>query len=125
MHLRAVVEGREVVVRWDPNPHTPIHVDDVCSQLEALLDAAAVPALIVNWGGDEAVTVQEWCGYAAEMAGTEAHIRVQPVSNATRSAATDQTLRRSITGPSRVPFAEGFRRVYEARYPNGPAEGGA
>jgi nucleoside-diphosphate-sugar epimerase len=120
IHLDAVVAGREVVARWDPHPHTPIHLEDVCHQVEALLDAAAVPALIVNWGGDETVTIQDWCAYAAQLAGTEAKVRVQPVPNSTRSGATDQTRHMSITGPCRVPFAEGFRQIYQARYPAGP-----
>jgi len=115
-HMDAVVAGKEAVARWDPNPHTPIHTDDLCDQLEALLGVANVPATIVNWGGDEPVTVQEWCAYAAELAGTEALVRVQPVAGASRGGGTDPTRRRSITGPCRVPFREGFCGVFEARH---------
>ncbi|MBW2271089.1 MAG: NAD(P)-dependent oxidoreductase [Deltaproteobacteria bacterium] len=116
-HMDAVVAGKEVVARWDPNPHTPIHTDDLCDQLEALLDAASIPATIVNWGGDEPVTVQEWCAYAAELAGTQANVRVQSVAGASRGGGTDPAKRRAITGPCRVPFRDGFRGVYTARYP--------
>ena len=35
-----------------------------------LLDAASVPATIVNWAGDEAVSVQEWARYFGELTGT-------------------------------------------------------
>ena len=46
--------------RWDPMPYSPIHDDDIAAQLEPLLGAASVPATIVNWCGDEPVSVQEW-----------------------------------------------------------------
>ena len=48
-HLDAVAAGQPVQTRWDPMPYSPIHDDDICAQLEPLLDAATVPATIVNW----------------------------------------------------------------------------
>ena len=68
-HLDAVAAGEPVRTRWDPIPYSPIHDDDICAQLEPLLDAATVPATIVNWAGDEPVTVQEWCAYFGELLG--------------------------------------------------------
>ena len=59
-HLDAIAAGEPVHTRWDPMPYSPIHDDDICAQLEPLLDAASVPATIVNWGGDEPVSVQEY-----------------------------------------------------------------
>jgi nucleoside-diphosphate-sugar epimerase len=106
----------EVSARWDPMPHHPIHVDDVCDQLEAMLDAASSPANIVNWSGDEAVTIQQWCAMVGEWSGKQVRLKVEPVANATHSAGTDPGKRQSITGPCRVPFREGFRAIYDARY---------
>ena len=37
----------------------------------------------------------------------------------------DVTRRLAITGPCKVPFADGMRRLYETRYPNGPDAGPA
>ncbi len=48
-HLEAVASGQPVRTRWDPMPYSPIHDDDICDQLEAMLDAATVPATILNW----------------------------------------------------------------------------
>ena len=53
-------------------PYSPIHDDDICAQLEPLLDAASVPATIVNWGGDEPASVQEYCAYFGELLGVDA-----------------------------------------------------
>ena len=58
-----------VRTRWDPVPYSPIHDDDINAQLEPLLDAATVPATIVNWAGDEPVSVQEWSAYFGELLG--------------------------------------------------------
>lgn len=116
INMDMIMADREVSVRWDPMPHNPIHADDVCLQLEAMLDAASTPANIVNWGGDEAVTVQEWCAMVGEWSGKEVKMVTQPIPNSTHTAGSDQTKRKSITGPSTVPFCEGFKAIYDARY---------
>ena len=59
MHMEDIIAGKAVVTRSNPCAYTPIHEDDIAAQLEALLDAASVPATIINWGGDEIVTVQD------------------------------------------------------------------
>jgi uncharacterized protein YbjT (DUF2867 family) len=114
--MAMIVADKEVPARWDPMPHLPIHVDDMCEQLQAMLGAASSPATIVNWGGDEIVTQQEWCAMVGEWSGKEAKVVTRPVPNTTRTGGSDQTKRRSITGPSKVKFAEAFRELYELRY---------
>jgi nucleoside-diphosphate-sugar epimerase len=116
-HLDAVAEGQPVVARWDPLPYAPIHEDDICDQLEALLGVASVPATIVNWCGDEPVSVQEWSGYFAELLGTEAKVEVQPIAGASVGSVGDVTRRTAITGPCRVGWRAGFRRMAEHFYP--------
>ena len=68
-HLDAIAAGEPVRTRWDPMPYSPIHDDDICAQLEPLLGVASVPATIVNWGGDEPVSVQEYAAYFGELLG--------------------------------------------------------
>ncbi len=62
-HLDFIRAGKPVTVRWDPACYSPIHQDDINGQTEAMLAAASVPATIVNWAGDEPVSIQEWCAY--------------------------------------------------------------
>jgi nucleoside-diphosphate-sugar epimerase len=118
-HMGQVVAGQTVNARWDPEPYTPIHLDDMCGQVEAMLDAASTPANIVNWAGDEAVTVQQWAQMAAGFAGKEANVEVRESPGAKRGSCADTTKRKSITGPCKVTFKEGFRRTFEERH--GPA----
>ena len=113
MHISAVLAGRPMVAPCDPNPHSPIHVDDMKMQLEALLDAAGTPALITNWCGDDVVTAQDWMRDAAALSGRPGTITVQPAPGSPAGSLADPTRRRSITGPCRTNFADAFRRLYE------------
>ena len=108
-HLDAIAAGEPVHTRWDPMPYSPIHDDDICAQLEPLLDAASVPATIVNWAGDEPVSVQEYSAFFGELLGVDAEGRGRPRSRARRvGSVADHTKRTAITGPCRGRLA---RRV--------------
>jgi nucleoside-diphosphate-sugar epimerase len=117
-HLHAIAAGQPVPTRWDPIPYSPIHDDDIARQLEPLLGAATVPATIVNWCGDDAVSVQEWSAYFGELLGVEAEVVVESVPGASVGSVGDPTKRISITGPCQVGWRDGFRRVAEHFYPD-------
>jgi nucleoside-diphosphate-sugar epimerase len=119
-YMDAVVEGRPIVLRSDPNPYSPIHERDVFAHIGPLLGAASVPANIVNWGGDEAVSLQEACAFIGELAGREPDISIVEVPGSHPGVVLDPTKRRSITGPCTVSWRDGLREVFEARYPEGP-----
>ncbi|MGE0306118.1 MAG: NAD-dependent epimerase/dehydratase family protein [Acidimicrobiia bacterium] len=117
MQLATMLAGDPVVVRNDPCPYSPIHTDDIVSQLEAMLSAASTPANIVNWGGDEPVGPQQWCPYLADLAGVEARLIVQEAPGAQLGCVLDTTKRRSITGPCNVGWRDGMRRMFNAVHP--------
>jgi nucleoside-diphosphate-sugar epimerase len=116
MNMDSVVAGEKVVTFADPYPHSPIHIQDMCAQLEALLDAASTTATLVNWAGDDVVTLQDWCSQAAELAGTKAEIEVMSIPGTLSGNVADVTKRRSITGPCGTGFATGFAELYRARH---------
>jgi nucleoside-diphosphate-sugar epimerase len=117
-HIHALAAGDPVVARWDPLPYSPIHYDDVNAQLEPLLGVASVPATIVNWAGDEPVTVEQWSRYFAELIGVDFEMVVEPVPGASLGSVGDHTKRSSITGPCRVDWRDGFRRMAACLYPD-------
>jgi nucleoside-diphosphate-sugar epimerase len=117
-HLQAIAEGKPVVARWDPLPYSPIHYDDINAQVEALIDAATVPATIVNWAGDVPVTVQEWSHYFGELLGVDVELQVQVVPGASIGSVGDHTKRSSITGPCKVGWRDGFRDMAALYYPD-------
>lgn len=112
--LEAVVAGQPVRTFADPYPHSPIHFADMVDQLEALLDAAATPATIVNWCGDEVITQRQWCELAGSFSGRTPEILVHPVPGAPCGNAGDATRRRALTGPCRRVFAASYREIYDA-----------
>lgn len=117
-HLQAVAAGQPVITRNDPLPYSPIHYDDINAQVEPLLAVAGVPATIVNWAGDQPVTVQEWSAYFGELLGAEARVEVEPVPGASVGSVGDHTRRSSITGPCQVNWRDGFRRMAAHMYPD-------
>ena len=117
MHMEDLVAGRPVVTRSDPCAYTPIHDDDIAAQLEPLLASASVPATIVNWGGDEVVTVQEWAAYSGELLGVPVKVEVEEIPGGAGGMVSDNSRRRALTGPTRVSWREGFRRTLEALHP--------
>lgn len=111
MHIRQMQAGDTVMLPSEPNNHSPIHVDDMCAQIEALLGAASVPAPIVNWGGDEVVSAQHWCTEAGRILGIPPKIEVRAAPNVPPSNIADVRRRQAITGPCRVRFSDGLARL--------------
>ena len=113
-----IANGEPVVARWDPLPYSPIHYDDINAQVAPLLDAATVPATIVNWCGDVPVSVQEWSAYFGELLGVEARVVTEVVPGASLGSVGDHTKRASITGPCRVGWRDGFRDMAARYFPD-------
>ncbi len=114
-----MVAEQPIIARWDPAPYSIIHQDDINDQVEALLEAASVPATIVNWGGDETPTVEEWCRYIGELTGKVPDMQVKTIPNTLRGSIADNAKRLSLTGPCKVSWRDGIRRTLESRYPRG------
>jgi len=117
MHADLIAAGSPVTTRWEPCMYSPIYEDDINIQAAALLDAASVPATIVNWAGDEPVSAQDWCAYAGELLGVTPEVIVKPVDETLRGSISDNTKRLAITGPCTVDWREGMRRTIAARHP--------
>ncbi|HET6811555.1 MAG TPA: NAD(P)-dependent oxidoreductase [Acidimicrobiales bacterium] len=117
MMLDWMLAGSDVYVHTDaPTLYNPIHEDDIVATIPALLDAAAVPATVVNWAGPETVGAEEWCAYMGRMVGVEPKLNASEYAIA--SVATDITKMRSLVGEPKVGWQEGFRRLVETSYPD-------
>jgi nucleoside-diphosphate-sugar epimerase len=114
-HLLMMRAGGEIPLHVDePNLYNPIHEDDYVAQVPKLLEVASVPAVTVNWGGEPA-SIEEWCGYLAELTGLEP--RFKYTAEALGSLPLDLTRMHELVGPARVPWRDGIRRMVEARAP--------
>jgi hypothetical protein len=108
--------GQSIAVHPErPNLYNPIHEDDYIAHLPRLLEIADVPATTVNWGGSDAVGLEEWCGYLGELTGLEA--RFHESEQALGSLAMDLTRMQQLLGGTRVHWRDGIRRLVEARNP--------
>jgi nucleoside-diphosphate-sugar epimerase len=116
LNMDAVMADEPVDAIADPNPHSPIALDDMYAQLEALLDAASVPGATVNWTGEETVTLQQWCAQVGALGHKEPRINVTPVPGTLEGSVGDATRLRGIVGPSGRTFASRYAEMFAARY---------
>ncbi|MBK9667203.1 MAG: NAD(P)-dependent oxidoreductase [Gammaproteobacteria bacterium] len=93
----------------------PIHESDIFDHLPGLLAAASVPAVITNWGGDQLVDIRELVAFMAEQVGREAHFESSPEGIV--QLRPDPAKRARITGPCKVDWRDGIRRMIAARHP--------
>lgn len=119
VHLEMMLQDMEIGVSRDaPSTYNPIHVDDIVATLPALLAAASVPATTVNWGGDEEVSVEDWCTEIGALVGRQA--RLVPADMALPSVALDLTRMHELVGHTTVAWREGMRRMVAALHPELP-----
>ncbi|HXY93572.1 MAG TPA: NAD(P)-dependent oxidoreductase [Acidimicrobiia bacterium] len=99
-----------------PSEYSPLHLTDMVRSLPYLLGAASVPATIVNWGGDEIVSVEDWSGLLGELLGK------QPVfahdANAIPSLPLDVSKLNDLGFHSTITWQEGMRRLVETSHAN-------
>jgi nucleoside-diphosphate-sugar epimerase len=115
-HLEMILGGMAIDVNADaPSIYNPIHEDDYIATIPRLLAAASVPATIVNWGGSEEASIEDWCHYMGALIG------VAPKLHATEmtipSVRIDTTRMHELIGQTRVGWKDGIRRLVRARHP--------
>ncbi|EFC81909.1 NAD(P)-dependent oxidoreductase [Parafrankia sp. EUN1f] len=116
-HLDMIAAGMPVTVHPDgPSRYQLIHDDDIVAMVPALLAAADVPATVVNWAGDEAVSVEQWCAELAALTGLSPVIEPSPEN--LRGVVLDLTTMHTLAGHARVDWREGLRRSVAARRPD-------
>jgi len=115
VHLHMMINGSAIPVHLDaPSIYHPLHERDIAGMLPGFLEAASVPATVVNWGGDAAVSIEQWCGYLAGLTGLEA--RFEPTEHTIDSVALDLTRMHGVAGHSTVDWKDGMRQMVAARH---------
>lgn len=116
IHLEMMLQGTDIPVHLDaPSVYHPIHQDDLVAMVPALLGAASTPATTVNWGGDQAVSIEEWCGYLSELTGVPAGFA--PTADTIDSVQIDLARMHRLVGTTNVHWRDGMRRMVAARHP--------
>ena len=113
-HLMMIEAGQPVPVHPDrPNRFNPIHEDDIIRMIPALLEAASVPATIVNFGGVQAVDLEEWCAFLGDLVGKQATF--VDTDRTIGGVTIDTTKMLELVGPTQVDWRDGLRRMVAAR----------
>lgn len=121
MLLELILAGRPIpVFAGRPTLMSPIHDDDILSHLPGLLGAAAVPATITNWGGDETVDLREMALHLGELTGRAVQLLESP--DGIQQTLLDPGRRRELAGPCTVHWRDGLRRMVQARHPEALAD---
>jgi nucleoside-diphosphate-sugar epimerase len=115
-HLMMMKGGVPVPVHPDaPSVFNPIHEDDYIAQVPRMLEIASAPATVVNWAGNEVVSIEDWCAYMGGLTGLEPKFTHSESTIA--SLPLDTTRMHELVGETRVHWRDGFRRMIEARNP--------
>ena len=93
------------------NIGSPIGGEDIGAQAHLLLEAASVPATIVNWAGNDAVSDREMGEYVAELTGVTASFTESAISF--DSFPSDNTRREQLIGTCSVHWKDGVRDTFQ------------
>lgn len=112
-HIAMMEAGMAIPVDADrPNLFDPIELGDIAATVPALVAAATVPALTVNWAGSQQVALEEWCEFLAERLGLEVTFEV---TTATIGGVTVDTSRMAELGATTaVDWRDGFAALADA-----------
>jgi nucleoside-diphosphate-sugar epimerase len=116
LYFKRMLAGETIAVPVNgQNWCSLLHTDDLVAQVPHLWRAAATPATLVNWGGDEPVGITDCIEFMSELTGVEATLVPSEVTRETYRF--DPTRRRALTGPCTVSWQDGVRRTLEAHFP--------
>jgi nucleoside-diphosphate-sugar epimerase len=115
-HLMMMKAGVPIPVHPSgPNRFPLFHEDDLARTLDALIEAASVPATVLNWAGSEDTSIEAWCGELARLTGLAA--KLDRTEKALAPLPLDVSALEARAGKSRVAWRDGLRRMLVARNP--------
>ncbi len=105
-----------------PSQFTPIHADDIVASIPYLLSIADTSAPVVNWGGEELASIEEWCALLGEWTGLTPTFDV--TDRTLGSVIPDLTKQHDLGFTASIGWKDGFRRMISTSRPDiykGPA----
>lgn len=114
--LEAMLRGEPIRLHPDkPNNYNPIYEDDYVRLSIRAMEVASVPPVLVNWGGSETVSAEDYCAYMGELIGVEPKFEYSPEAHTPMWP--DTTRMHAVLGRCEVGWREGMRRTIKARHP--------
>jgi UDP-glucuronate 4-epimerase len=116
MHLEMILAGQAIPVHTNkPSIYNPIHEKDIIKSIPALLQAADVPATIVNWAGKDQASVEQWSEYIGELVGKK--VEFDYTDQTLESIIVDTTKMHELIGETRVDWKTGIYDMIKSRHP--------
>ncbi|MGH4032660.1 NAD-dependent epimerase/dehydratase family protein [Actinomycetota bacterium Odt1-20B] len=116
LYFQRMLAGEPIPVpREGQNWCSLLYTADLVAQVPHLWRAAATPATLVNWGGDESVGITDCVRHMEALTGVEAKLVPSDVTRETYQF--DPARRRALTGPCRVGWRDGIHRTLRALHP--------
>lgn len=116
-HLLMMKEGMPIDVHPEqPNTYNLLHAQDYIAKIPYLLAAATPEVTTTNFGGSQAVSIEEWCAYLSELSGFEPVFNPNP--KAFGALQIDTTRMHELIGETSVDWREGVRSMIQALAPD-------
>jgi UDP-glucuronate 4-epimerase len=116
-HLLSILAGESVTLHTQsPCLYNLIHEDDLVAGLPLLLEAADVPATILNWGDPVATSAEDWCEELARLVGRD--LTVERSEFAPPPGYVDTTKLAALGYAPRVEWREGMARMVRHLHPD-------
>ncbi len=116
IHLEMILQDMPIVVHTkSPSTYNPIHEDDIIGTIPKLLEAASVPATIVNWAGKEQVSVEEWCKYIGKRVGKK--VSFTHTDETLESIIVDTTKMEALVGRTTSDWRQCMIQLIKAWHP--------
>lgn len=117
VRINRMLRGKEVWVNpCEPRKGSVMWVDDAVDLAITALESGQVPPVVTNFCGDDPVSIDEYCTYAAELLGIEAKFKW--TEDTYPSNQMDTTRMHEVLGYPKVGWREGFRRLLESQFPD-------
>lgn len=111
-HLLMAQQGMEIDVHPErPNYYNLLHAEDHVEKIPALIAAATEEVEVVNFGGSERVSIEEWCEYIEELTGIVPKLRDNPKAFGSLSINTDKM--HALLGETKIHWRDGLKRMFE------------
>jgi UDP-glucuronate 4-epimerase len=114
---RRLIAGDSILLRQDGEEEwfSPIYTSDLSRQVEALWSVASNPPTVLNWAGDEAVSVRGAVEVLSSITGRKPLYR--PDGDGWGLMASDNSRRESLIGKCRKPWREDLAEALAAHFP--------
>lgn len=117
MHLMQMRRGVPITVHpHGPNFYNPLHVDDYVEKIPYLLGAAGAEPVTVNFGGSQAVSIEQWSAYLGEITGLAPSFQTDTLAFGGLPIETSRM--HALIGETKVDWRDGMTRMVRAIAPD-------